>query len=86
MFNRLSDQEIAGYTHKALYCGFIPVYLDMNDPSDPAVITRNWVPEWLLSAGDAVVGIINFVRVGAGLNRISSPFLITGSCNSEMDK
>jgi hypothetical protein len=41
-------------THKGLFYGFVPVYLDMTTPDCPGVTGRNVLCEWLLDSGHAI--------------------------------
>jgi hypothetical protein len=51
IFKRLSNEQITEmYTHQALFCGVVPVYINMRNPAAPDVAVRNWVPEWSMDA------------------------------------
>lgn len=58
VFQRLSTEEIRrDYTHYGRLYGLVPVYV--GDPEGPAprVCIRNWWPEWVLDACEAIFGL-----------------------------
>ncbi|WP_159711489.1 hypothetical protein [Geminicoccus flavidas] len=63
IFGQLSRDEILQeFTHYGMIYGCVPVYL--GDPYGPAplVQVRNWWPEWILGAADAVFGFLAAIR------------------------
>ncbi|WP_019104411.1 hypothetical protein [Chromobacterium haemolyticum] len=51
IFFQLSDEEIrAKFTHRATFCGFVPIYVNF-DHIDCHVAVRNWWPDWMLDVG-----------------------------------
>lgn len=50
------------FTHKGLFCGVVPVYLDMTDEDCPLVVERHWLILPLFIATELVFGCCVFVR------------------------
>lgn len=61
----LSMHDNFRITHTGLFCGFIPVYLDMSDEEEPGIMTRHWIFDpimdgigWLFAAADRAAPIL----------------------------
>lgn len=44
-------------THKGLFCGVVPVFLDMTDPECPGIVERHWSLWPLLEIVEAVLSV-----------------------------
>lgn len=63
IFNRLTKAEIrSNFTHTALYCGIVPVYINMRNSDCPDVAVRNWLPEFLLDIMDFILYPVEVAR------------------------
>lgn len=55
IIDRLSHEEIRKhFTHYGLFCGVIPVYVGDIDGEECTMAVRNWWPEWLMDAANAL--------------------------------
>jgi hypothetical protein len=56
ILKRMTDDEIRrNFTHIGLMFGLVPVYI--GDPEGQCrIAVRNWWPEWLLDAGEVLMG------------------------------
>lgn len=54
--SHLTQKEIKeNFDHYGLVFGFIPVYIRLNGPEEPAdLAVRNWFPEWPMDVIDAL--------------------------------
>lgn len=50
------------YTHKGLFCGIVPVYLDMTDEESPLLAARHWSIEPLLDVVEFLFGCCIYLR------------------------
>ena len=84
IFKRLTPDEIKqDFTHYGLFCGSVPVYYKDIPPFGCCMAVRNWWPEWLMDAADALYRCACFV--GALFNPDIEPMwpiMLTG----EIDK
>lgn len=67
------------FTHRGWFA-LCPVYLSNPEaPAGPYVAERNWIPEWWMSANEALVGgFIALISLFDPLYEPMFPFLITG--------
>ncbi|MFW5407728.1 hypothetical protein B7L51_003745 [Pectobacterium brasiliense] len=81
IFRRISRQNILKmFTHTALFCGVIPVYINMKSPSCPDVMARNGIPEWSLNTTRWLVNVWQRMRLRLNRSYIpGTPFILTGS-------
>lgn len=71
-------------THKGLFCGIVPVYLDMSDEDMPMMCVRHWSLEPLLDVVEMLFGMCVFLRSLAEADyEPMYPIKITGEFNGE---
>lgn len=80
IFQRLSKEKITTmFTDKALFCGVVPVYINLQNPQLPHVAVRNWVPEWSMGAVEWLITPYQWLRQKFDSNYVpQSSFVITG--------
>ncbi|MBA5234767.1 hypothetical protein H2Y56_22050 [Pectobacterium aroidearum] len=80
IFRRISRQNILKmFTHTALFCGVIPVYINMKNPACPDVMARNGIPEWSLNTARWLVNVWQRMRLRFDHSYIpGTPFVLTG--------
>jgi len=50
------------FTHKGLFCGIVPVYLNMDDAECPLIVERHWLFVPLFVAVEFIFGICILAR------------------------
>lgn len=66
IFGQLSRDEIRrDFTHYGLMFGFVPVYIGDPESEAPRVCVRNWWPEWLLDAAQALFDVCVAMKTAA---------------------
>ncbi|KON62620.1 hypothetical protein KOEU_38930 [Komagataeibacter europaeus] len=80
IFKRLSKEQITTmFTDKALFCGVVPVYLNLRNAESPDVAVRNWVPEWAMDAMQLIIDSYHWVRQKLNPNYVAvAGFVLTG--------
>ncbi len=80
IFRRISRQNILKmFTHTALFCGVIPVYINMKNPACPDVMARNGIPECSLNTARWLVNVWQRMRLRLNRSYIpGTPFVLTG--------
>ncbi len=59
LFKQLSREEIREhFTHTALFCGVVPVYMANPYSDAPDVATANWVPEFVMDLAEVMFGLV----------------------------
>lgn len=56
------DQIERDFTHYALFCRVVPVYYKEIPPDGCCMAVRNWWPEWLMDAAEAVLGVVITIK------------------------
>lgn len=85
IFKRLTKAQIEKeFTHTALYCGIVPVYINMRNSDCPDVAVRNWYPEFLMAVMDFLLYPVEFVLQTVDPEHESMfSFKLTGLIGSE---
>jgi hypothetical protein len=62
IFKRLTKAQIEQeFTHKGLYAGMIPIYIDMRNSEAPGVAVRNWYPDCLIDVAEVLLYPIEMI-------------------------
>lgn len=51
-----------GFTHKGLFCGIVPVYINFDDEEFPLIMERHWAFVPLFTVVQLIFGICIFIR------------------------
>lgn len=82
LFNGYSPDEIKEqFTHKALFCGIVPVYIGPYDENGLSAFgARNGVPEFVLDVAISLYKAVVTLGMilGANVDPTSLPMFITG--------
>lgn len=63
IFKRLTKAQIEKeFTHKGMYAGMVPIYVNMRNSEAPDVAVRNGYPDFLIDVADALTYPVEMVR------------------------
>jgi len=71
-------------THKGLFFGFLPVYLDMRNEHEPSIMVRHWSFEPIMDALELLAAGVDFVCTRLFGVEVFVPVRITAAvCDDE---
>ena len=70
-------------THKGLFFGFLPVYLDMRDESEPGIMSRHWSFEPIMDGLGLLVAGVDFVCTRLFGVEVGVPVRITATVGGD---
>lgn len=70
-------------THKGLFFGFLPVYLDMRDENEPGIMSRHWSFEPIMGGLGLLVAGVDFVCTRLFGVEVGVPVRITATVGGD---
>lgn len=70
-------------THKGLFFGFLPVYLDMRDENEPGIMARHWSFDPIMDGLGLLVAGVDFVCTRLFGVEVGVPVRITATVGGD---